>query len=206
MNLKDLSRLEIKDLQKIDYKHVLDTLRKRNDLLMNIVISGIAFLVIVHSFSQAGQKIRLVKSEIDKSTEKITAIKNFDGVKGELDGYIAKVPQGLNADQIVNFLTELAVTHRIKIVSVSPANSDRKELQSITSIQLAVTANDFKDLWLFIYDIERSPHALYIKEWEGSLWNPYGSPYYNRGDNQANPNSIQARLNIISVNVKKEYE
>jgi len=203
MNLADLSRIDIKDLKKIDYNKLLQTLRSRNDILINIVLVGFTLIIAINTLSDAGKQIQTIKKQINKLEEKITVINTLDNVKAELDEYLANVPQELGEDELATKLTDWAVARNIKIVSVSPVKKKEEKLHDTYSINLSIETEDFNDFWLFIHDIESSPYALRIDRWQMRPNNQYRQ-YARNPNEEERPILLSVNTTLASVKIKKD--
>jgi len=203
MNLADLSRMDVKDLQKIDPKKLLDVLRNRNDILMNIGIVVLTVILVINIISQAGQNIRKIKQEISKMEEKIAVINTLDTIKTELKEYLDNVPEAIDKDQLATMLTDWAAARGVKIVSVSPVKTKNADLYDTFSIDLNIETDSFKNLWLFIHDIESAPYALRIDRWQMEPTSQFRRYYPYTADA---PQTLTLKVNttLASVNVKKD--
>jgi len=201
MNLADLSRMDIKDLQKIDYKKMVETLRKRNDILINLIIVLLSLILTVNIMSKSGKKIRSIKKEIGKLEKKITVINNLDAVKAELQEFSETIPEALGEDDLATKLTDWAVARDINIVSVSPVKTKEEDLHNTSSIDLNIETDDYAKLWLFVNDIESSPYALRIDRWQIK---PSGQYRSQRGSLEPVSLRLLANTTVTTVQIKDE--
>ncbi len=206
MKLSELSRLELKDLKKLDYKGVLDTVRKRNDVLINVVILGAALMLTINSLNKSGKQIKMIKAEIASWEEKISAVTNHDRLKQDMEKYQSQAPKGVSGDQMVDLLTDLAVNRNIQILSVSPAETSKKNLHSLTNTSMTITADSYADLWRFIYDIEHGPGTLRISRMEGTAEDRKASRRSGEEDRKQSPFKFQVRMDVTSVNIETDNE
>ena len=74
MDLVELSKLDIKDLKRVDYKKLLQDIRKKPELAVSLLIGVAAVAVCLHLFSRAGGEGQSLRAEIQKIEEKLKAI------------------------------------------------------------------------------------------------------------------------------------
>ncbi|MDZ4241223.1 MAG: hypothetical protein U1D99_00200, partial [Candidatus Omnitrophota bacterium] len=81
-------------------------------------------------------------------------------------------------------------------------HSGRKQgekLYDLVSIQMNISAREYSDLWLFIYDIEQSELPMRIENWTGSLKSAMGET----GSGQSGGAGIFVTLEVAAINIKK---
>jgi len=203
MKLADLSRLELKDLQKIDVKYITETIQKRNDILLSVLAVGITLIVLINKFNQSSLQVKKLQAEITAVEQKISAIKNHDKTKDDLDDFLSQVPEGMSGDEMVNLLTDLAARRNIQILSVSPAQTTTKDLYDATNTSLLISASSYEDLWLFIHDIEDTDRSLRINRIDASM-EKTTLPVFHRdvGRRQPQGYKFNVHLDITSVHIK----
>lgn len=203
MNLAKLSKLDIKDLQKIDYKQLLQDLRKKPDLAICIVAGLLTVLFCLQTFSKGMMAAEKVKSDIRLMEEKNSALDAYNKSKSDLDEFLNKIPEPITENGLMDKITDLAVARNVQIESFVPTKNQNEPLYTLSSITLNVAARDYKNMWLFIHDIETSPYAIRIENWTGNMGPRSQS---GRRREASNPNElwINVRVEVAAVNIKNE--
>lgn len=165
MNLSDLSKIDIKniDLKNIDINKLKDQLLDRKELLVQVVLVLVTFLMVLSIFNKSQAEVKRLNTQIAGLKAKENDIKSFTKSRDEIKAFSKNVPTPLLEDQVIGFITDLADKHKIKILTISPAKVDNKESLSMTTLQFALVANEYKDMVRFITSIEHSKNLLQIK-------------------------------------------
>lgn len=169
MDLKELSRLDIKDLQKIDYSKVLSSLMGRPDALIAAVCVIVAVILSFGFFSQRHQEAAELRTQIREIEQKIAQIEKYQKTKDDLQALLDNMPQGISEEALVNRITDLAEAHQIRIESYTPTQKDSQPLYDTAGIMLKVSTSSYDKLWDFVKDIERGDTAVRIDGWHGNI-------------------------------------
>ena len=211
MNLADLSKIDIKDLQKIDYAKLLQDLKKRPDILISIVFVLATLSFSVNAFTKKKGELSSLQQEVSKLEEKIKVIDSYEAVKKELTDFLANIPEKILENDLINKVTDFAVSRNVQIESYTPMSKQSSPLYDLTSIDLNVSAPDYKNVWLFMNDIEKSKYAIRVENWAGSMDAKGDSRNNSRkrvlsgGAGVASDQpSIGFRLEISAINLKNE--
>ena len=70
MNLKDLSKLDIKDLQNIDLSQAKDFLTSRPDILINILLIAVTLFATMYVYNRHSLQSTQIEQQILELTEK----------------------------------------------------------------------------------------------------------------------------------------
>jgi Tfp pilus assembly protein PilO len=129
--------------------------------------------------------------------EKTAGLDNYKKSQAELKEFIAQIHEPINEDNLMNLLTDFAVKRQIQIESFSPSQRKNTPLHETAGLTLNLSAGDYKNLWLFIHDIEESAYPIHI-----------GACRISRSDQGSNSNregsQFKVQLEIFSVSLKKE--
>jgi hypothetical protein len=155
LNWKDIAQLDVRELRNINYLSLFKEYRKRPLIIINMaIIVGTIFLVLY--FVNKNQAHTLsAKHEIPLLEEKIRNIQDYQRAQKELQQFLASTKTPLTEDNLMSQLTDFAVKRNIQIESYAPAKDITNPLYRLTSISVSITAKDYQDLFLFIYDIEK---------------------------------------------------
>jgi len=205
--VKKLNEIDIKDLQKLDYKKLLKDAQKRPDVIVSIVAVLATVIFSVNYFRKQHGEIRTTSLEIMALEEKITAIEEYQQTDQELKDFLRGIPENITEEDLINQITDFAQARNVRIESFSPGRKQTEDLYELTSIVLSITVNEYRDLWLFTHDVEASPHALRID----SLNVKANEQPRSRGRNAPAPkgpkgSTLSATMEIAAIALKKENE
>ena len=102
MNLTELSRLDIKDLKKIDYNKLLLDVRKRPDILVAVGLVLLTLFFSVNAFTKRKQELLSLQQQIGTLEAKITVIENYEKAKKDLADFVAQIPESLLDNNLIN--------------------------------------------------------------------------------------------------------
>lgn len=204
MDLVELSKLDIKDLKKVDYKKLLQDIQKKPELAVGLLIGVAAVAVCLHLFSRAGVEGQSLRAEIKKIEEKIKAIADYNSTQEEFNQFLANLPEKITENTLIEKLTDFAAARNIQIESFSPAKSQSDAFYDLTGVVIDITAKEYKDVWLFVHDVENSKYAIRIDTWAGSMGPRSQGAMRRRGETAA-PDDLwlNVRLEIAAVNFKQ---
>ena len=186
--IEKLNKMELKNLQNIDYTKLLTKVKGRPDLLITIGAIVAAVFISSKIYIHNSGKMDSTKKEIKALEEKITAINNYKQKEEELKQFVSHIPEPINGNNLMNLLTDLAVKRQIQIESFSPSADRNTPLSDMSGLILNLSSDDYKNLWLFIHDIEQSAYPIHIHRLKAS-------------SNQGSKLSMQ--LEIVAVNLEK---
>ncbi len=199
----DLVGLKNLDVKKLDPKEIQKTLTNRQDIFVNILVTLATFFFMFQIVSGKQAESKLLKSRISDLEKKIESInKNKQSVK-ELEEFTSTLPDGVPGNLIVDKLTDFAEKRGVQIVYVSPTETEIKSHFDRTSVNVNLTAKSYKDLWLFIYDIETSPDNLRIDRWSGLMESNRRNVLNGRVQGMDIVETINAQMDIGSIKFKK---
>lgn len=198
MNLKELSKLTPDDIKNIDFSQLRENLSHRLDILINIVLI-IATLIFSYNFIiKNKQKAKQHKVTITELNEKIKAVEELKDSQESLTKLFNDFPQSIESDKLINMISNFAVSHRVQILSFSPAESWTNDYYELTSINLKILSENYDDIINFINEIESTSYALRIAAWNSQLKD---QSLRNQDDNA--DYSITANLEIGIVRILK---
>lgn len=199
MDLKELiaklNALDVKDFKKIDYKKFLDVLRQRPGPSISIVLICVTVLICSNLYLKRRAELKNFKRGSASFTERIKTIGDYVTAKQELTEFIAAIPENIEEGNLVTQLTGFAESRNVTIQSLLPTKKRNESFYDLTGIILEISAKEYKDIWLFIHDIEESPYILRVDKWEGRReW---------KWRSASNKSRINVRLEIASLSFKK---
>jgi hypothetical protein len=156
----DLKNLDAAQLSKILSEHQNTVIKSA--LIIGTLIAGWVM------FNDHRVKDQSLRSQMTQVQQKIDAIKSRDASIKELDAFKASLPKKLNEFELTTLISNYARSYHVKIPSLSPAESEDKGLYDNINVKFTATADNFKDMMLFLRKIERSEFPLMINSWSGN--------------------------------------
>lgn len=205
MNLMELTKLDIKDLQKVDYKQLLTDIQKQPDILFSLVLV-IGALIFSLFYSQSCQKEqRTLRYQITALQKKTGLISTYNDKKEELSDFFTNLPKQVPENEIITTLTDLATKRGVKIESLTPSGGQDNKLFKTVNFRIDVSAEQYQNMWLFTRDIERSGYNLRIENWVGNLDANRKSTNKRAGEiSRETDNLIKANIEIAAFKFIKE--
>ena len=208
MNLAELSKLDIKDLNKIDYSKLGDTLKKNPEQLITVLIVIGTIVFSVHYYVKKKMELRRVTIQINELLNKKTAMDEYNNAKTSHDDLLNNLPQGLSEDTLSNALTTMAIHRGVRLESFSPAKKMDEKLYELTSINLEISSKEYDNIFLFIHDIENSKYNLRIEALQGTILDTLASQRrrsqrQSRSEEEETP-EIRIQMEIASIIFKNE--
>ena len=185
MGLKDLNKLNIKDLQNIDVGEVKKFLFSRLDVSICILIGVLSAAISIFIMVKKINDISSVRAEIQLKHQILAASKEQMQIKEELTKFKTGFPEKLDEESMIQAILKAASQHLAKISSFSPAQEESDQYKKTTRINLTVNTDNFDDMILFIKSIESLPYSIKIDFWSGSQ-----------------PSQIDSTIKFITSNMK----
>jgi len=199
MNLKDLSNIDINDLKNIDIRGVQNNIRNRPDIVINVLLIVVTILASIFIYTKQKTEAKKLKNDIEKSEKKLAAVKLRNKIEEEHDTFLSTFPESLNVDEFITMISDYAVNRNIQIQSFSPTKRSNYQFSWVESTSVSISAENYKDIVLFVQDIENSEHNVRIAIWNGTL----GRKKTRRRGAPSGNNTVSAKLKIESVGIKK---
>ncbi len=166
-----ISELRDIDIKNIDVKQVNEFFVKKPNIAVSILLGVVSIFLVFKFFSEKQVESTRIKRTIDEVQKKIDAINQYNQSLKEFNEYVDALPVGLVGSALLDTLTEFAEKNNIRVLSFTPAQSQSSQFYDSTSISMDVSARNYKDLLLFVYEIENSPYNLRVNQWSESIEN-----------------------------------
>lgn len=203
-----LFELKKDDLQNINFPKIREKVLQHPTIFINIILLAVTIFVVHYIYSIKKAEVVGLANQVTNLDKKLFEINEF--IKGQKDfnEFIDQLPQGVPAANIIAKLTNFAVARNVRILSYSPATEADMPLYKIIRINLDVTSTSYKDMLLFLYDIENSVEPLRVEEWRGEMKEDEGPSFRSRKIPQPeaqgpDPDTISAKVKISAINFKK---
>ena len=169
MKISDLNKIDIKDLQYIDYNQILGDLKKKPDVLIGIVAILATLIFSLYFYSNNNKNMKATRAELHIAKQKKDEIDLYNSIQKNFAEFEKSMIKKVSEDNFIKKITDIAVKRKIQILSYSPSSSNKHPLYQLSIISIDVSANTYKDMWLFIHDIEQSGENFRVDSWNGSL-------------------------------------
>lgn len=203
MNIKEaiekLNTLNLQDLKKIDLSQLKDLLRRSPIFVLNIVfVLGTGFTAIT-LFNKAKLAVKEMTASNVSYEEKLIAVKEQRKMKQELDQFVNDFPKELIGRQLIDKFSELATSRNVHILSFSPTKEKSDQHSILTTVNLSIESDEYKNIILFVKDIESFPFAVRLEKLSAEM---SSSIETNMNNEEKEKNLINADIEVSSVRIK----
>ena len=195
-----LRNINIKDLQNIDARELGDMLRQRIDIILTVVPVVVTIVVMANMFKGYGKKSQTLAWEIGQMQERVEVIRESGRLKGNYSVFLENFPKSILTDQLINKLSEFAAYRKVQILSFSPVKEKSDDYIKVAGGQINVTADSYKNMVLFMKDIEAAPYALRVEQWSAKM----KEQTINAGAEEFKKQTVEASMEISSIKLKDE--
>jgi Tfp pilus assembly protein PilO len=195
--LEKLNAVDIKELKNIDIIKVKDSLRTNPIVFINTIIVIVTVVSAIALISKGQVELQSYKNNTVVYDEKLTAVKAQEEAKKTFDSFKNAFPQALGSNQLIDKFSELAVHRNVRILSLSPAKERSNDYLYQTTVNLSVESSDYKNIILFVKDIEDSALAIRLERFSAELTNERINE-----DESRKQVPIKAELEVSSVRLK----
>ncbi len=204
MSLKKLQDIDAKDIpdliKSIDFNVIIHILKTQPEILIKTIAIIATTIFVIYTIPSKSlekkqlkakgitlQKVLEAKNEQDKLQKKLLSLRN-------------KFPKSLPSNEIITYLSQTAEKRNLQVESVSPAQKSKKDLYEELTMNITISSNEinheYKNIALFINDIENSNYALKLDELTCTLQKTKSRQ--SRGTSLEN-DSIRVDVKITSV-------
>src|SRR3989338_7759696 len=99
----------------------------------------------------------------------VVALGESKRLQKEYDAFMRDFPQSILTDQLISKLSEFAANRRVQIISFSPEKERGDEYIKVAKVRIDVITDHYKDLVLFMKDIEDAPYTMRVEKWAGKM-------------------------------------
>lgn len=195
-----LKNINIKDLQNIDARDVVNILRQRLAIVVNAVLVVVTIAVMANVVKSYGKKSQTLAGEIKQKEEKLEVAREADRLAKEHAAFLANFPAPVAADQLIKKLSEFAAARKVQILSFSPAPVKERgdDYISVAEVQVNVSSDTYRNIVLFMRDIEDSPYALVVGKWSAGM----DEKKVKEGAGEIRTQTVKADMSVNSIRVK----
>jgi Tfp pilus assembly protein PilO len=165
MDLKELSRLDVKDLKNLDFQAILTQLKKRPDIIITTIMILVTVIFCSLLYSNKKTKFAAQRQELTALEEKDTAFTQLQDIQLALKTLKSVLPEAITEAKLIEIITQASSAYNINISSFSPASMTTQAAYSSITLSINITAPSYADLWKFIYKLESENKSLRIDSW-----------------------------------------
>lgn len=195
-----LRNINIKDLQNIDARELGDMLRQRIDIILTVVPVVVTIIVMANMFKGYAKKSQTLAWEIGQMQERVEVIRESERLKKNYSVFLENFPESILTDQLINKLSEFAADRKVQILSFSPVKEKSDDYIKVAGVQINVTSDSYKNIVLFMRDIEAAPYALRVEQWSAKM----KEQTINAGTGEFKKQTVEAGMEIDSIKLKNE--
>ena len=204
MNIKEsiekLNSMNISELKNIDIGKLKEILRHSPKIIANLVMIAASIFAVITLFNRSALNEKKFKANTVKYEEKLKAVKNQENIKQQLDNFTTSFPKSVGGSQLIDKFSELASSRNVHILSFSPTNEKSNNFLHQITVDLSIESNDYKNIILFVKDIEDFPFALRLEKFSARLSDAFNQ---NRQPKEKKEEiSITAEIEVSSLKIK----
>jgi len=165
----DLDKLksEFEKINNLDAAELVKLLSEHRNFLINFVlIIGSLWMAVgmLNDHRTQGQGLRVQMAQLQ---EKLEIIKARDVAVTDLNNFKSSLPPTLNEFELITLVSNYTKLHHVTVISLSPAESKDMGLYDVININFSAASDNFKDVILFLREIEKSKFPLRVDSWSG---------------------------------------
>ncbi len=195
-----LKNFNVKDLQNIDARQIAEMLQQRLDIALNIFLILVTVLATNGIVANYRKRSQTMTWEIQQRQERLEAVKESQKIKGEYAEFLEHFPKSILTDQLINKLSEFAAYRQVQVLSFSPLKEKGDDYIAVTGVQLNITSANYKNIILFMKDIEDAPYSLRVDRWSAKMKEQKG----NERVAETRKQTVEANMEISSIRLKNE--
>ena len=211
MKISDLSKITVTDIKSYLRSHDLESVKERlfsNPAPIICVLAVIITITAVFLAYRVHQDVVMTqKIEVNELRKRVEGVRGFENTQKQYRDFLAKVPEAISENKLIEMLSEIALARNVQIISFSPVSKKGNGYISLTNVEITIASENYADTIRFINDIENSPHSIRIGKWSGILKMP--KKFLRRGGRQTvqdtiKKNYIEASIEIETVEFGNE--
>lgn len=202
MNIRELASINIKGLQQIDKDEVIQFVRNRPVIFINIGIVLVSFLISFFIYTSYKNTAKSLKTKIIVLQKKLDAKNIKEATAEDMNTFLGKFPKVINRDEFINQVSAMAFQEGVKIVRITPGNFEENEYLKSLKFNIQITAENFEKLINFIKSIENSKYAIRVQRINSSM----ASLRRRKSSREGEEEIIQMDVDIVSMELKNALE
>ncbi|MEI8012004.1 MAG: hypothetical protein WCI27_05930 [Candidatus Omnitrophota bacterium] len=193
-NLNDLKKFNLTDLTKLTDRDVRDYVNQHSLLVINIAIVSAAVIVFFVFLNITMNEYKSLKLKQELLIKKEQPLRNYEKASKDLADFIQGMRTSLPPMKFISYITGKATLHHVVINVFNPLQMASLGYYNTVNLAFTASATKFKDMMLFIHDLEASEYMTKIDSL--SLQNVIGG---NSLDGKAGNNFIQVIISVSAL-------
>lgn len=195
-----LRNININDLRNIDAQQLGEMLRQRIDIVLNITLILVTMVATVLIVTASGKRSEMLTWEIKQLEERGEAVKESERLKGEYSAFLESFPEPILTDRLINKLSEFAADRQVQVLSFSPVKEKSDNYIKVAGVQINVSSDNYKNIVLFMKDVEDAPYALQVGQWSAKM----KEQRIKEGAEEFRKQTVEANIQIGAIQFKDE--
>ncbi len=166
--IKKLNSINAEDIKNYDWAQLKDRLLSQPESLIKIGIISFTVIAVALSFRMYTASKKSMKSTLTNLQNKTQAIDNLEATQKQYNNFINSIPKTIPVDQLIEILSATAIKWDVQILSFSPANEKNNGNINLTNVEINIISENYKNIVLFMHDIENSEYSIRIGRVSGS--------------------------------------
>jgi hypothetical protein len=154
------------DLNNFDPGQITKVIIENQKIVKLVFLIG-ALVIGGMMFNDNHTKEQAIRNRISKEQAKITVISARDSAVKAIDNYKLTVPKAITELELITTISKYANSGHVIISSLNPAESKDMGLYDVINLSFTAVSDNFKDMMLFLRNIENSNPPLRINSWSG---------------------------------------
>lgn len=198
MNIQDLAKIDINDLKNLDFAKIQEDILAKPDIAVNVALVLLSIFIMFQFYNGRQAEIKTLMGKLEELNKKVTMVDTYYATQKQLNEFKTDLPKGINEYKMIEELSNFASNRNVKISSYTPASRESKKYFDKVIVNLSVSTHSYKDMCMFVNDIENSDYALRLDNWHGSM--------EDAGETTAENGNINAQITVASINFKNEQQ
>lgn len=203
-----MKKLMAKDFKDFNVVKIKETVLQRPDIFINILLIGLTLFGTIYLYSIRVREGLRLQTEVQKMEERLAAVQEYEAVEKEYKEFVQAFPQALPSDQLINKLSQVAVSNSVQILAFSPAEKKSSDFFEQTSVSLNIVSDNYDNMVRFIKEVESSSFSIFVQEWSGKVKEKLSERRRDRRAEELkvlesnNDGIIEADVKISSIRLK----
>ncbi len=158
---------QLNNIKDLDPSDLAKTLREHKNSLIMLALTIGLLLMAVWLFNNRHINEQSLRAQISQGKKKLEVLRSRDASIQNLNNLKSSLPKKLNELQLITLISNYAKKHHVTITSLSPAEIQDMGLYDVINVSFEGGFDDFKDMVLFLREIEKSDFPLRVDSWLG---------------------------------------
>ena len=209
MDIRELRKIDIKDLKNIDVNQLAGVIRSKPEILIKIMLILCTIFGTIYLINNGAKNAKTHSMEVSKLKDKLSALEKKEKNQKLLDQFVSDFPSELSSNGLVNQIALFASNNDIEVVSFSPANKVEYGYMALTTVEITITTDDYRNISAYAKSIETSKFAIRIEKLIASNSSDQSTGRSNTrlsGNEQQSKEKVGAKITISAIELNKKIK